>query len=203
MVRAQDVTRFVEPHWVNFHLLPEDVDQSPPWSPSIPNDTIPCGDAGFEAVAPSMSGRRDHMRPRQVGCPAARPAYGRVEGPVLLHYRRRRARHPEANMRVSAGPSTAAGVLQGDGDDVGSVVVAWARVSAFYGRADPDGEVLALAGGPGLRVAQGGEQRAELVDGGLSSRLRAPGAWPQRRKRTLHRVASWVELGCAVTLAAS
>ena len=47
------------------------------------------------------------------------------------------------------------------------MVVTRARVSALNERADPDGEALALAGGPGLRVAQGGEQRAELVDGGL------------------------------------
>jgi hypothetical protein len=58
-------------------------------------------------------------------------------------------------------------VLQGDGDDVGSVVVTRARkVSALDERADSDGEPLGLAGGPGLRVAQGGEQCAELVDGG-------------------------------------
>jgi hypothetical protein len=58
-------------------------------------------------------------------------------------------------------------VLQGDGDDVGPVVVARARVGTLYERADSDGEVLALPGGPGLRVAQGGEQCAELVDGAL------------------------------------
>ncbi len=46
-------------------------------------------------------------------------------------------------------------MLQGDGDDVGSVVISRARVSALYERADPDGEVLALAGGPGLRFAHG------------------------------------------------
>jgi hypothetical protein len=47
------------------------------------------------------------------------------------------------------------------------VVLTRARVSALYERADPDCKVLALAWGPGLRVAKGGEQRAEPIDGGL------------------------------------
>ncbi|MCZ9351330.1 hypothetical protein NGM36_16285 [Streptomyces mutabilis] len=61
----------------------------------------------------------------------------------------------------------AARVLEGYGDEVGAVVVAGAGVGALDERADAHGDVLRAARGPGLRGAQGGEHRAERVDGGL------------------------------------
>ncbi|MFF8035978.1 hypothetical protein [Streptomyces sp. NPDC016626] len=56
---------------------------------------------------------------------------------------------------------------QSHGDHLGAVVVAGAGVSAFHEGPDPYGHVLCVAGCPGLRVAYGGEHRAELVDDSL------------------------------------
>ncbi|MFF7535309.1 hypothetical protein ACFZB2_40600 [Streptomyces bobili] len=74
-------------------------------------------------------------------------------------------------------------------------------MGTFYERAALDGDVLGLAEGPGLRVSQGGEQCAELVDGGFV--LGAEGASPvvAAAEETLHRVASCVEPAWMVPLA--
>ncbi len=61
-------------------------------------------------------------------------------------------------------------MLQGNGDEVGSVVVAGPGVGPLDERADPHRDVLAVAGRPGLRGAEGGdggEVCAERVDDGL------------------------------------
>ncbi len=75
------------------------------------------------------------------------------------------------------------------------MVVARSGVDALDERADPDGDVLACARRPELRVTQGGEQCAELVDDGLILGGEGAGRVAAATEETLHWVAYCLSVG--------
>lgn len=75
------------------------------------------------------------------------------------------------------------------------MIVAGSGVCAFDERADAHGDVLGAAGGPGLRVAQGGERRAELVDDGLVLGGDGAGGVAAAAEAADHRVLPCSEVG--------
>lgn len=95
-------------------------------------------------------------------------------------------------MAVETGPGVrGVGMDEGDGDQVGAVVVAGAGLGAADERADPDGDVPVAARRPGLQILAGVEQCSEGVEGGLVlGGEGAGGVAAAAEEAALHRVGS-------------